>query len=436
MLLWIKFDNMPRVKRQKYKQEKASAMRAAKKKKALTGTTISPDSAFITNNTVHESKIDNDKQLTIKRNLQNVIHKLELKPREYTYHAKDSGNRLINWDSLNNMIRCNTKCARCGADVMLHEKTTGIATSVHLTCKNQRCNLNESNKINRTKFVKYNFRPDSNESFAINCQLVLSLMQMGCGSREADVLLTFLDLPNAHTFYTKTFSRVSDAIRSEIKEISNKSMKDAREEEIREILGEELFKKYNNGMLSPEEIGVVIMYDMGWNKRSSGNKYDSISGHGFALGGNTRKILNYRCMSKSCRKCFLSKRTKIEVEHECPKNHEGSSKSMECEAIFQIVKESFYDHGYTCKIIVSDDDSTMKSNLKHSFAEKVEKGVMKIDEWPRTKRNKLKSDNGRLPLDIPEPRFLADFNHRVKTVGKSVYALASLPKKNLMYQRN
>ena len=83
---------------------------------------------------------------------------------------------------------------------------------------------------------------------------------------------------------------------------------------------------------------------------------------------------------------------------------------------------------YTCNIIVSDDDSTMKSNLKQSFAEKVEKGIMKIDEWPRTKK-KLKSDNGRLPLDIPEPRFLADFNHCVKTVGKSVYALALLPKK-------
>jgi len=71
----------------------------------------------------------------------------------------------------------------------------------------------------------------------------------------------------------------------------------------------------------------------------------------------------------------------------------------------------------------------MKSNLKHNFAEKIENGLMTIDEWPKTNSNRLKSDNGRLPLDIPEPRFLADFNHRVKTVGKSVYALATLPKK-------
>ncbi len=54
---------------------------------------------------------------------------------------------------------------------------------------------------------------------------------------------------------------------------------------------------------------------------------------------------------------------------------------------------------------------------------------MTIDEWPKTKSNKLKEDNGRLPLDVPEPRFLVDFNHCMKTVGKSIYALATLPKK-------
>ena len=116
------------------------------------------------------------------------------------------------------------------------------------------------------------------------------------------------------------------------------------------------------------------MYDMGWNKRSSGNKYDSISGHGFLLGGNLRKILNYRIMSKSCTKCAIAERMKQEpIEHECPKNHQGSSKSMECEAIYLMVKDSFYNQQFTCSVIVSDDDSTMRSNLKHSWEEKFKK---------------------------------------------------------------
>ena len=170
---------------------------------------------------------------------------------------------------------------------------------------------------------------------------------------------------------------------------------------------------------------------MGWNKRSSGNKYDSISGHGFLLGGNSRKIINYRVMSKCCTICAKAERLKEEAaQHECPKNHEGSSKSMECESIYLMVKDSFYNQQFTCSTIVSDNDSTMKSNLKHSWEEKVKQGKMTMDEWPRTAKNKPKKDNGRLPMDIPEPSFLADFNHRVKTVGKSVYALATLPKRD------
>ena len=70
-------------------------------------------------------------------------------------------------------------------------------------------------------------------------------------------------------------------------------MQDARQKEIKETIGEKLFEKYETQNLSPEEIPIVTMHDMGWNKQSSGNKYDSISGHRFLSGGECRKILNY-----------------------------------------------------------------------------------------------------------------------------------------------
>ncbi len=112
---------MPRAKRQKFKQERAIAMRAARKKLFTSTTTISPD-LVITNN-INETKIEND-ELTMNwkgEKLPNEIRKLHLEPREYTQHSttKDSGNRLIHWNSLNKLIRCNTKCARCGGAVML-----------------------------------------------------------------------------------------------------------------------------------------------------------------------------------------------------------------------------------------------------------------------------------------------------------------------------
>ena len=379
-----------------------------------------------------KGKIDNLPLTKCKINIKGDIYKLGMGAREYKKHEyvkKDSGNRLLHWDSLKNLICSNVQCSRCGLEVNLHENTIGIATQVGLTCTNKLCNLKEENKVKRTLFRKYNFRTNSNESFAVNCQLVLAMLQIGCGSTEAGVLLTFLDLPNSSAFHRMSFSRILTAIRPEIKEITNLCMEHGQNEEIKQTIGEELYEEYKKGNLSSDEVGLVIMYDMGWNKHSSGNKYDSISGHRFVLGGNLKKIINYRCMSKCCRICALAECTKVSVDHESPKKYEGSSKSMETEAIYQMVQDAYYNKGSTCSVIVSDDNSTIKSNLKHSFKQKVEEGLMSMEQWPKTKQNRPRQDNGRLPLKIPEPRFLADFNHRVKTVGKAVYALATVSKK-------
>ena len=54
---------------------------------------------------------------------------------------------------------------------------------------------------------------------------------------------------------------------------------------------------------------------------------------------------------------------------------------------------------------------------------------MKPDDWPRTAKNTKKQDNGKLPLHILEPKYLADPNHRKKVIGKQLYALANSPQK-------
>ena len=98
-------------------------------------------------------------------------------------------------------------------------------------------------------------------------------------------------------------------------------MKDAQNDEIKETLGENMYEEqFLQNKLTPAQVPLTVMYEMGWNKRSSGNKYNSISGHAFLIGGNSRKILKYRCMSKACRKCEIAKLTKEEPPlHECPK---------------------------------------------------------------------------------------------------------------------
>ena len=51
---------------------------------------------------------------------------------------------------------------------------------------------------------------------------------------------------------------------------------------------------------------------------------------------------------------------------------------------------------------------------------------MRLNDWPRNKQNRLKLDDERLPIEIPGPRFLADFNCHIKTVRKFVNDLATL----------
>ena len=242
--------------------------------------------------------------------------------------------------------------------------------------------------MRRTDCKKQNFRIDSSESYALNCQFVLGLIQTGCGAQEAAINLTFLDLPHASSFQKTSFPRIQSAIRPAIKEVTGKCMMEAREKEVSATIGENKMEDWRNKKIDPKDVKLTISYDMGWNKRSSGHKYDSISGQGFVLGGQTKKILQHRVMSKHCSKCRIAANNQlIAVPHECPKNHIGSSKSMECEAIFRMVVDAFNNLGYTIAVIVSDDDSTMKSNLRHSFEEKIKAGLISIDEWPRTKKN-------------------------------------------------
>ena len=122
----------------------------------------------------------------------------------------------------------------------------------------------------------------------------------------------------------------------EIKEITNLCMEESKNEEISQTICEELYKEYKKGNLSSGEVELIVIYDMGWNKRSSGNKYDSISRYEIVLGVNLKKIMNFRCTSNCCRICAQVERTKVFVEHKCPKKHDGSSKLMKSEAIYRI----------------------------------------------------------------------------------------------------
>ena len=160
------------------------------------------------------------------------------------------------------------------------------------------------------------------------------------------------------------------------------------------------------------KVKLTVKYDMGWQKRSSGRRYDFSSGHAFIIGARSKGIIRMVLYSKACGKCDAAENRREETEeHEFPKNFEGSSKSMEASAILKMVEDAFYYHFFIIGVIVSDDDSTMRDVLKHPS-----KGA---------RGQVLKSSKVKLDTEIPKPSFLADPSHHVKVVAKHIFSVVN-----------
>jgi hypothetical protein len=107
--------------------------------------------------------------------------------------------------------------------------------------------------------------------------------------------------------------------------------------------------------------------DMGWNKRSSGRRYDSNSGSAFLVGILTHKPISRCLRSKFCRTCsYHMKRNKQAPDHECKANHTGSSGSMEADALIKMTEDLFDIKLTSLQTVITDDDSKMKAICRWS----------------------------------------------------------------------
>ena len=219
------------------------------------------------------------------------------------------------------------------------------------------------------------------------------------------------------------------ALSKDIKFVTAVGMQKALDEEVRlQFIAdntEHLNKLWlNNGPDTSIPIPhLIVSYDMGWQKRSSGHAYNSRSGHGLIIGQNTKKILDYEVKSKHCTQCPKKNNTN-EIVHDCVHNFSGTSKSMEVIALKDIMVRCFKQKKFRIKTIICDDDTTMKSNLKWSLKEKQRK--IKGFKWPLTPSGATNvKDCGIFPTYLCEPTFLADPSHHKKVIGKHLYKLAN-----------
>ena len=131
---------------------------------------------------------------------------------------------------------------------------------------------------------------------------------------------------------------------------------------------------------------------MAWQRRNSG--HSSNTGHGAVMGLSTGKILDFETRSKTCRICAnASKKNQKPRNHDCRKNHVGSSKSMEPDVAVDLFQRATMSK-IKYNVYTGDDDTTTHKHIR----EKVPYDVEKQSDVIHTKRSltsrlyKLKSE--------------------------------------------
>jgi len=350
---------------------------------------------------------------------------------------------MVETESTATLVTTNLVCSHCldASNLQMIFPSCGVTSTPTLMCSG--CNLYEVAKVSKTGM----FRSSTHEAlidYDANFKYVLSYVACGDGPTEADRLLTFLSLPNASTMRTNTFKHIEEKCHSYIATISKECLENNLIEEVRRTNQEDAsfdFDKWKHnfkaGRKNTDVAQVNSSMDMAWQKKSSGLKYDSCSGHAFLYGVYSRKPIAMCLKSKYCSTCSWWDKNKPTSEvpiHSCTVNHEGSSGSMESDALLEMIITLWDEFHVRVRAVVTDDDSTMKANCKWSNEEWLAFFELDIRAltigWtvpnpnkPNSKRRPIKRKGGSLPVRIPEPVFLADPAHRKKTLKSHLYKM-------------
>jgi hypothetical protein len=96
---------------------------------------------------------------------------------------------------------------------------------------------------------------------------------------------------------------------------------------------------------------------------------------------------------------------------------------MEVAGAAKIICRLFVNEEDKCYIshLVTDDDSSVRKILTHSYQDMIEVLVSTIDDWPRYSNGQKKPGNGLLPLLHRAITFLAGKGHRTRGYARVLF---------------
>ena len=340
-------------------------------------------------------------------------------------------------------------CPKCGARLKMSFPTVCVASGCRLTCPNFGLLESDCSFIVNADPISADItrQPGDNKigrntDHAINILFVLAFVACGDGGTEAARILGLLGLPNSTTMQSRSFGNIESDIGPIIRSHGDRIIYDNLCKEIKMHFGDRVDESTNEPLYDlwlarklPERLWPRIKAgtDMGWQQKGSGRRYNSQSGHCFFIAERTRMVIAKALCSKACSQCkswyTCHPVTEEPPPHDCTINHEGSSGSMEPIAVLQLYEQLYAQH-VIVDVIVCDDDSSIKAKLKWSNADHMTNN--NTTAYPmiiNSKGNLVRRPNkGGLPAHMPEPSYVADPNHRRKTLAGELYALKAKAK--------
>jgi hypothetical protein len=354
---------------------------------------------------------------------------------------------IIEVEGLKSTLEMNSFCMQCEGRVSAILRTTCIATSIMLKCKDPNCgfiyystppaeiDIEEDNADHRERSTDY----------AVNVLYVLGFVSCGDGGTEAARILGLLGLPNDTTMQSRSFNIIEDRISSKIQNFTRDLLKENLIEEVKrstacmndfDLWRQSIEKNPRIALNRSKYPTIACSFDMGWQQRSSGKVYNSPSGHGLLVGARTRKPIAMVLKSKRCNYCNTWKKKQKKAaqplpvpDHRCTKNHDSSSSAMEPQSCLDMVISTFMNYKDVVGSIVADDDASTRAQLKWSNADYMRNNKTQVAPTSLISKGKNKgkpqrrNDRGKLPADIPEPIFVADPNHRKKVLTGEFHKL-------------
>ena len=194
-----------------------------------------------------------------------------------------NSNSIVSTENLVSFVCSNFCCAVCNSKVdatTFSVSVNGIASKFDWTC--QSCDTPKTRLDPVLLASKVPRLQQPARDHQLNVELCLFLMFLGRGREEADMFMGFFGINKTYNI-SRVWLELEDVIGGQLENLTKRVLK-------------ENIKLETDGVEADanDRMPVDVAGDVGWNKRSSGRRYDSMSGHHFLVGMATGTFIELK----------------------------------------------------------------------------------------------------------------------------------------------